>query len=86
MNVDAFFLPLRGGGFDLKLLQRKVKLQVFEITITLMFYEFNTWTLTQRNKDNLNKYEHLKIKQRRVMHEEELASNHRTLFITGLNR
>lgn len=35
MNVDAFFLPLSGGLF--KLLQRKVKLQVFEIIITLCF-------------------------------------------------
>jgi len=48
--------------------------------ITLV--EFNTWTLTQRNKDNLNKYEHMKIKQRKMMHEEELASNHGTFFIT----
>jgi len=62
------------------LLQRKVKLQVCEIMITLV--EFNTWTLTQRNKDNLNKYEHMKIKQRKMMHEEELASNHGTFFIT----
>lgn len=80
MSADAFFPPSRGGGFQLCSNFRKVKLQVFEITIALMFYEFNTWALTQRNKDNLNKYE-----QRRMMHEEELASNHRAFFITGPN-
>lgn len=45
MSVDAFFLPLSGGVFKFKLLQKKVKLQVFDIIITLMFYEFNTGTL-----------------------------------------